>query len=99
MFGFPTKAELVAHRAEIIRETMGQIALIHAGNVLTDEDMRNAVTIVEQELNAIQMIVAGSAVALPILTLGEVAARAKARADVFAQAKQNPLVIIQGGKS
>jgi hypothetical protein len=99
MFGFPTKAELVAHRAEIIRETMGQIALIHGGDQLTAEDMRNAVTIVEQELKAIQLIVAGSAVALPILTLAAVAARGRARADVFTGAKQNPLVIIQGGKS
>ena len=97
MGGFPSKAERIAQHAEIIRETMGQIALIHAGDDLTDADMRNAVTIVERELNAIQMIVAGASVALPILTLGEVAARAKARANPTPPA--SPLRVIEGGLS
>lgn len=97
MAGFPTKGERIATHAEMIRETMGQIALLHAGDELTAADMRNAVTIVERELSHIQWIVNGDTVALPILTLAEVAARAKARANSAPPA--NPLRIIEGGMS
>ena len=96
MAGFPTPAERIAAHAEIIRETMGQMALIHAVDQLTAADMCNAVAVIERELNTIQMIVSGS-VAVPLFTLEEVAARAKARAN---KAKtSNPLRIIEGGVS
>lgn len=81
----------IAARCDEVRQTMGILALLHAGGELGDRDMANAVLIIERELTAIVAVASGRAIALPVMTLADVAARATARA--------NPLSIIQGGLS
>lgn len=87
-----------------IRAAIGIVALLHSGGVLSADDMRAAVTCIEQELAAIDRLSAeapsAATVRLPVLTLGEVAARDLYRRSASTiAASANPLRIIQGGKS
>jgi hypothetical protein len=95
-------AELTAE----IRTAIGIVALLHSGEQLGADDMRAAVTCIEQDLIAIERLagcdgrVAGDSVAIPLLTLGEVAARDRYRRSTSVPAASaNPLRIIQGGLS
>lgn len=89
-----------------IRAAIGIVALLHSGGVLSADDMRAAVTCIEQELTAIDRL-SGTApaanVPLPLLTLAEVAARDRHRRNGsetrHVAAKPNPLRIIEGGLS
>ena len=97
-----TIAELTAE----IRTAIGIVALLHSGEQLGADDMRAAVTCIEQDLIAIERL-AGAAsqpardtVAIPLLTVGEVAARDRYRRSAPAPAASaNPLRIVQGGLS
>lgn len=76
---------------------IGIVAQLHAGGELEARDVRNAVTIIDQELLAIEQLTAGAPLCrdLPLLTLDKVVARARHRAEPPRPA----LRAIQGGKS
>lgn len=90
-----------------IRAAIGIVALLNSGGVLSADDMRAAVTCIEQELTEIDRLSGASpqnaAVTLPLLTLAEVAARDRHRRNGCetgrTAAKPNQLRIIEGGLS
>lgn len=87
----------IADCAAEIRAAIGFIALLNAGGELEARDVANAVTIIDQELLAIERLSTGAPLYrdLPLLTLAEVAARASHRAAPPRPALRS----IQGGKS
>lgn len=83
----------IADSTAEIRAAMGILALLQADGTLTGDDMRAAIKCVERAVTAIERQAGIGTVALPILTLGEVAAR-------FGHRTGKPqLHAIQGGRS
>lgn len=87
----------IADSVAEIRAAIGAVALLQAGGELEMRDVANAVTIIDQELVALEQLAAGAPQScdLPVLTLAEVAARARFRDFV---ARPPRLRAIQGGK-
>jgi hypothetical protein len=69
----------IAAHCEEIRQVMGIIALLHAGDELGNRDVANAAAIVERELAAIERVASGRATRLPVMSLADVVAAERAR--------------------
>lgn len=88
--------ESLADHLDEISAAMGVVAMLNAEGELTHRDMRAAVTCVEKSLSAIGLITGAPRLqVLPLLTLGEVAARARYRAE----GQRPQLRAIDGGRA